>query len=565
MNYVNLLGKYVLRGFLDIPYVLQNQKEDTLEILDEDTFYLLQMCNGRIDMDVVFLTRQQREKLQLYVEKGVLKNSEKPDPVSPAQEYKKADNYYLKSIHWSVTGQCNLRCRHCYMSAPDYKYKDLSTDECLNIIDQMEHANVASVSITGGEPFLRKDIWTLLAYIRQKGIVITQIYTNGMLVTEEVLKHLEKLDCFPQFVLSFDGISGHDWLRGSKGAMNKTIEVIRLLKQAGYSVMLETALYEKNIKELLETYELLKQLRIDYWKISLVFPAGEWRGQGTRIISVKELYECYLKLIKRYVADNAPFSIQLDGFFACRRGDVKGWFSPYVKKGMQEDGQNLCCGTCRFHPYLLPDGTLMPCASMTDSEIEGTMPNLKEESISQIYRDTRHPFFKIANMRVREVLNENEACRTCNYRNQCQGGCRAMSILENRGLYGHPQVLCSFFYGGYDVLIKETVEQAGKEVFRMNSREKLEQLLKTNPEAKERLEKLAGLPEEEQLVELHRFEGAYDIQLKQEDFMQDELNEEQLNQVAGGSDPVGIASLIVGILALYPTASGRPATSRFKK
>ena len=210
MKYISLLRNYVLRGFLDIPYVLLNQNKNALEILDKDTFYLLEMCNGKIDMDVAFLTKQQRQKLQLFIEQGVLKISETATPISPVKEYKKADNYYLKSIHWSVTGQCNLRCRHCYMSAPDYKYKDLSTDECLNIIDQMEQANVASVSITGGEPFVRKDIWIILEYIRKKGIVITQIYTNGILVTEEVLNRLEELDCSPQFILSFDGISGHD-------------------------------------------------------------------------------------------------------------------------------------------------------------------------------------------------------------------------------------------------------------------------------------------------------------------------------------------------------------------
>ena len=102
----------------------------------------------------------------------------------------------------------------------------------------------------------------------------------------------------------------------------------------------------------------------------------------------------------------------------------------------------------------------------------------------------------------------------------------------------------------------------------MNSREELEKLVKTNPEAEERLKKIAELPEEEQLAELHRFEGAYNIQLKQEDFMQDELNEDQLNQVAGGVDPIGIASLIVGIMGLYQSSSGRGmsgGTARYQR
>lgn len=463
MSYLSLSNDYVLRGFLDIPYILTNQRNGNTELLDKSSFCLLEMCNGKIDKDIMFLTEQQKKKLQLFIEQGVLEESEKPSSICLVQKYKRANNYYLQSIHWSVTGQCNLRCKHCYMNAPDYKYKDMTTKECLEIIDQMEEANVSSVSITGGEPFMREDIWILLEYICQKGIAITQLYTNGILVTDDILKRMRKWDCFPEFVLSFDGINGHDWLRGSKGAMEKTIAVIRLLKKRGYSVAVETALYEKNIEELGECYELLKNLHVDYWKTSLIFGAGMWKEQLPRQITIEGLYTQYLKLIKRYVADEAPFSIQLDGFFACRRGSEE-WYSPYDKKEMWRDGLNLCCGTCRFHPYLLPDGRLIPCASMTDSEIELTMPNLKEETISQIYQDKSHPFYEIADIKVGEVLEQNEDCQSCKYRKRCQGGCRAMSILENKGIYGHPQSLCKFFYGGYDVLIKETVNQTRKEV-----------------------------------------------------------------------------------------------------
>lgn len=91
----------------------------------------------------------------------------------------------------------------------------------------------------------------------------------------------------------------------------------------------------------------------------------------------------------------------------------------------------------------------------------------------------------------------------------------------------------------------------------MNSREKLEDLLKRNPEAGKRLKKIAELPEEERVAELHQFEGMYDIRLKQEDFMQDEMNEAELNQVAGGVDPISVAGLIVSILGLCPSSSGR--------
>lgn len=150
----------------------------------------------------------------------------------------------------------------------------------------------------------------LLGYLRQKGIAITQIYTNGLLLTEEILEGLKKTGISPQFVLSFDGVEGHDWLRGKRGAGKEAVSAIQLLKKQGFSVMIETAVYEKNIGSLRETYELLKKLNIDYWKTSLIFPAGKWKEQTWRKIGTEELYRIYLKLIESYIADHAPFSMQ---------------------------------------------------------------------------------------------------------------------------------------------------------------------------------------------------------------------------------------------------------------
>lgn len=460
MKYVSLNKNYILRGFRGQPYVLADRMNGNIGLLDKKTFYLLDLCNGQLDMDMVFLTEEQKRLLQELLEKEIVVTSQTPIPTQEIQTYKKTDNYFLRSVHWSVTGRCNLRCRHCYMSAPDYKYKDLSTERCRRLIDQMAEANVTSVSVTGGEPFVREDIWELLDYLHEKGIAVKQIYTNGMLLTEERLEQFGRRGLSPEFVLSFDGVGGHDWLRGKEGAEEGVVKAIRLLKQYGFRVMIETAVYEKNIDALVETYELMKSLKVEYWKTSLTFPAGKWKEQLSRTIEVPELYEVYLQIIERYIADGAPLAIQLDGFFACRKHDGKNWSSPYKKEVSKScETDELCCGTCRVHPYLLPDGTLLPCATMTDSEIEADMPNLLEETIREIYRNPDHPMFRVANMRTKEIMEKNEDCAICEYRSWCQGGCRGMSLIENRGIDGHSQVMCIFFKDGYEMKIKQTIER----------------------------------------------------------------------------------------------------------
>lgn len=460
MKYVSLSKDYILRGYKDYPYVLVNRVNGWTEILDRKTFLLLEMCSGTIDFCAVYLTKEQKKKLHSLQEKGIVQFSERPDGIDKVQEYRKADNYFIRSIHWSVTGRCNLRCRHCYISAPDYKYKDMSTIECLKVIEQMDAAGVPAVSITGGEPFLRDDIWIILEAFSQKGIAVTHIYTNGMLLTEQMAERIRAMGLCPNFVISFDGTHGHDWLRGKEGAGKKVVSVIRMLKERGFPVMIETAVYDGNIDCLTETYELLKSLNVDYWKTSLIYEAGEWRKEGCRPVETEELYDAYLKIIGAYVNDAAPYYIQLDGFFACSAHNPDEWHSPYVRKLLSEKGEELCCASCRFDPYLLPHGKLLPCAAMTDSDIEQDMPDLKAKTVGSIYSDLNNAFFRIADMKTSEILDKNTDCAECAYKNQCQGGCRAMSLIEGSGLYGHSPVLCTFFNGGYENKIKKTVEQA---------------------------------------------------------------------------------------------------------
>lgn len=460
MKYVCLSKDYILRGYKDYPYVIANRITGWTEILDRKTFLLLEMCSGRIDFCAVYLTKEQKQKLDILQEKGIVHFLQSPHGIDKVQEYRKADNNFIRSIHWSVTGRCNLRCRHCYISAPDYKYKDMSTTECLKIIEQMETAGVPAVSITGGEPFLRDDIWIIMEEFFKKDIAVTHIYTNGMLLTEQMAERLLAMGLRPNFVISFDGAHGHDWLRAKEGAGKKVAGVIRMLKEHGFQVMIETAVYDGNIDCLTETYELLKSLNVDYWKTSLIYEAGEWRKEGRRPVETEELYDAYLRIIGAYVKDAAPCFIQLDGFFACPAHNLDKWHSPYVRRRLSEKEEELCCATCRFDPYLLPHGKLLPCAAMTDSDIEQDMPDLKVETVGSIYSGVNNAFFRIADMKTTDILDRNTDCANCAYRNECQGGCRAMSLIEGSGLYGHSPVLCTFFNGGYGNKIKKTVEQA---------------------------------------------------------------------------------------------------------
>ncbi|MDR3239435.1 MAG: radical SAM protein [Clostridiales bacterium] len=456
--YAKLTERYVLRGWKSIPYALIDTKTADIKFLTHEAYMLFDCLDGETNLDVVLMTPMQRELLARLLEEGTVERHEKPIPLLPYQRYKKSGGAYVKSLHWSITGMCHLKCRHCYMGAPGRRYSDMSTEECLTVIRQMQDANISEVSVTGGEPLLRKDFWRLIDAFTEAHIHLSQLYTNGLLIDSAFLENMRRRGLSFAFVLSFDCAGCHDWMRGISGTEEKTVAIINRLCAEGHIVSVETALHSGNINQLLPTYELLKKIGVHFWKTSLTYESGEWRKNKVSQLALEDLYTNYFLLCKKYLADGQPFNIQLDGFFAGRKGG--GGEIPYVRSNATPEGlKSHSCLSCRTHPYLLPDGRLIPCPSMTDTFLERDMPNMLSTTIAEVYGDFDGKFFRLANIRAEDVVYGNQ-CASCEYRFECGGGCRACAIFSGNGEMGYDKTVCRYFKEGYRDRVGELIAAA---------------------------------------------------------------------------------------------------------
>ncbi len=93
-----------------------------------------------------------------------------------------ADKPYM--IVWICTARCNLDCVHCYVKNR-FKGPELEGAEVSRFIEGVASLKPRFFSITGGEPFLRKDIVDILRACRDYGLT-TSIVTNGLIMTEEL-------------------------------------------------------------------------------------------------------------------------------------------------------------------------------------------------------------------------------------------------------------------------------------------------------------------------------------------------------------------------------------------
>ena len=95
-------------------------------------------------------------------------------------------------VAWNLTKRCNLACAHCYISAGSWHTADdeLSTDQCLRILDEILEVNPNPMLIlTGGEPLLRDDLETLAERASSGGATVV-VGTNGTRLTGERIDSL---------------------------------------------------------------------------------------------------------------------------------------------------------------------------------------------------------------------------------------------------------------------------------------------------------------------------------------------------------------------------------------
>jgi Predicted Fe-S oxidoreductases len=144
---------------------------------------------------------------------------------------------FPKTISFTITNSCNLRCRMCgqwseegYIhSAKENLQHSLNLADWKRLTDELAAHQISSVILRGGEPFLFPDIIELLEYINSKGIFIS-IDTNGTML-KKYASDLVRIGNI-HITISVDGPEEiHDKVRGMKGCFRKIQEgVDRLMK-----------------------------------------------------------------------------------------------------------------------------------------------------------------------------------------------------------------------------------------------------------------------------------------------------------------------------------------------
>lgn len=132
------------------------------------------------------------------------------------------------TILMSPTMRCNLACAGCYAGeySPD---QDLERDLLQRIVDEGNEMGVYLFTFLGGEPFMYRD---LLGFARANRDSMFQVFTNGTLITDEVIAELAELGNIA-LMLSVDGTPELTDQRRGPGVHQRVMSVMDRLGEAG--------------------------------------------------------------------------------------------------------------------------------------------------------------------------------------------------------------------------------------------------------------------------------------------------------------------------------------------
>ena len=286
----------------------------------------------------------------------------------------------------SVTNKCNARCKTCnvwriYEKEPSLSKSELDAEEFARIFENIGK-NAYWFTLSGGEPFIRKDIVEIYdALVHYCSPNIINIPTNATVPNriEKKVREFLEIDNKSALIvnLSLDGVGSlHDEIRGVKGnfeALTSTYERLKALQPdfENFRVGVHTVVSIYNINHLADIYDFVRGLNPK--PDSHIFEVAEERVElntiGSEITpSHKSFSKAFTPLRERIKSD------YLKGDFLSRiTQSFRQEYYEMVEKILVERRQVIPCyagfASCQISPY----GDVWACCVLAQS-----LGNLRE-------------------------------------------------------------------------------------------------------------------------------------------------------------------------------------------
>jgi AdoMet-dependent heme synthase len=341
--------------------------------------------------------------------------------------------YSLRLVAWETTRNCNLSCIHCRAAATNGPYPgELDTRRALALLDEIAAVGRPIVILTGGEPLLRDDIFTIAKHGDGLGLRMVMA-PNGTLITPEVARRMAESG-IRRISASIDGATRefHDKFRGVDGAFDAAIQGIEHVKAAGIEFQINTTITKTNLDQIPDILALAERLGAVAHHIFLLVPTGRGKYIVDQAIEAGE-YESTLNWFYDQ-RDKTPLQLKATcapHYYRIlrQRAKAQGRTITFESHGLDAVTRGCLAGTgfC----FVSHTGVVQPCG-YTDVQCG----DITERPFGEIWHHS--PVFQ----KLRDFRQLEGKCGCCEFRAVC-GGCRARAF-EATGNYMAEEPLCAY-------------------------------------------------------------------------------------------------------------------------
>lgn len=300
------------------------------------------------------------------------------------------------SIALEITRRCDLACVHCYAESPSVgvrpAHDELSRSDWFGVLDQAAELGALYVTITGGEPLVRPDVFDLLAHAREAGFAV-RLFTNATLVDEPAADRIAGLGLVSVEVSLYAADAAiHDGITGVAGSHVRTLRGILALKALGVNVIAKTCVMQANVDTLRSLFGLVDEMEIPIRIDPMLTATNSCDLAPTRLRISQAQYEEMLRALVSRGASLDPVERRLDA---------------------------PVCGAGRTMLAVGATGEVYPCTGYPVAA-----GDLRTESLAHVWRESE----ALRAIRVRAFADQGE-CASCELAPFCRI-CPGSAILE---------------------------------------------------------------------------------------------------------------------------------------
>ena len=319
-------------------------------------------------------------------------------------------------LQWHITERCNFRCEHCYQE--NYDTPEMSLEQMEEVLKQFVAllkkweipSRRAELTITGGEPFIRKDFYQFLAKVHEYSENYHwAILSNGSFVNRENVKILKSFK-ISGFQVSLEGLEeNNDKIRG-KGNFKKALEALKILAGEGIPAIASMTVTKENLTDVFPLTKVLSRIGVRIFWVRRLVPWGQGAQLINSLLEPKKLLKLYRKIEEK---DRSLFqegsSLRIPP--ACENS----FLTTKPEKG------GYCAILTGGILTLLPDGDVYPCRRLPVK-----IGNIFETPLEKIYYSDKIKA-------IRNPENFPSYCReSCPDFNLCFGGARCITYALQR-------------------------------------------------------------------------------------------------------------------------------------